>query len=98
MKRWWMSWIVTDEDYRPLTYPPNPAILGWWCTGYDARGRNILCGLVQAETLELAQAAVLQDWPGIEWRFSDERPVFYVLDSDRFPLSDWMKQRMEQTP
>jgi len=93
-KRWWMSWIVEEEDHRPLTFPPNVAVLGWWCTGYDASGSSILCGLIQAETVEAARDAVLVDWPGITWRFEHEKDSEYVVTSDRFPLSDWMKQRM----
>lgn len=34
--RWWLSWVQTTEDVRPLTDPPNENILGWWCSGYDA--------------------------------------------------------------
>jgi hypothetical protein len=95
LKRWWMSWIVEENDYRPLTFPPNPAILGWWCTGEDAEGRNMLCGLVEATNLYRARQAVLKDWPGIAWRFVSRRENSYVISSDRFPLSDWMKKRMK---
>jgi hypothetical protein len=93
MKRWWMSWIVPEKDYRPLTYPPNDAILGWWCTGEDAQDRFILYGLVQAESLEAAEAAVLQDWPGIEWRFQELTGPDLAF-TDRFHLSDWITERL----
>jgi len=94
LRRFWMSWFVSEEDYRPLTYPPNAAILGWWCTGTSSDDRATLCGLVDATTEEEARAAVLRDWPGIEWRFIEPQDADYVIMSDRFPLSDWMKQRM----
>jgi len=92
--RFWMSWILTDEDYRPLTYPPNEAILGWWFTGTTSDERAILCGLVDSPTRDEAKAAVLKDWPGIEWRFIETKNPDTVITSDRFPLSEWMKSRM----
>ena len=95
MTRWWMSWIVAEDDHRPLTFPPNQAVLGWWCTGYDADDNSILCGLVEASSLKTAESAVLVDWPGIRWRFKEEREPNFVVTSDRFPLSDWMRQRMK---
>lgn len=95
MKRFWMSWYVEEDDHRPLTYPPNKAVLGWWCTGYDGNGRATLCGLIEAETEDAAQQAVFADWPGIEWRFVDEMEPGYVVTSDRFPLSDWMVERLQ---
>ena len=92
--RFWMSWIVAEEDYRPLTYPPNAAILGWWKSGEDMDGNAILCGLVQASDEDSAENAVTKDWPGIEWRFVNPESDNYVVTSDRFPLSDWMTSRM----
>lgn len=44
-----------------------------------------MCGLIEAPTLELARLAILQDWPGIEWRFEEPRGPDYVIASDRFP-------------
>lgn len=95
-KRFWASWIVSDDDYRPLTYPPNPAILGWWCSGYDAADNAILCGLVEAHSIASAKGAILRDWPGVTWRFFEPKPPDFTVASDRFQLSDWMKTRMGQ--
>jgi len=95
MKRWWISWYVPEEAFVPLTNPPNTEILGWWCTGYDASGRAILCGLVEAPNLVSAKQAIRKDWAvTISWRFSEERPDDYVLLSDRFPINGWMIGRM----
>ena len=41
--RFWMSWIVKEEDYRPLTFPPNEAILGWWNTGTTSTSASSRC-------------------------------------------------------
>lgn len=95
MTRFWMSWIVSEEDYRPLTFPPNAAILGWWCSGYDTDDHSILCGLVEAKNEAAARKAVLRDWPGISWRFVEPKDTNHIIQSDRFPLSDWMKERMQ---
>lgn len=93
--RWWLSWYQAGPDHRPLTYPPNDAILGWWCTGQREDDVDTLCALVQAESEATAWKAVLKDWPDmIDRRFTSERPPGYVITSDRFPLSDWMIPRM----
>ncbi len=95
MKCFWMSWYQQSEDYRPLTYPPNAAILGWWCSGVrdDDEGSSILCAAVLAESMELAEAAVHLDWPEArEWRFCSERDLNF-LPGDRFPLAAWMAER-----
>lgn len=98
LKRFWISWSQPTEDDRPLTYPPNAAILGWWCSGYDADGYATLCAFVQAKSEADAELQVLKDWPEAgPWRFNDERAWDWE-PSDRFPLSDWMEERMKSPP
>lgn len=108
MKRFWISWYQPTEDYRPLTDPPNAAILGWWCSGYgeSAEIRKLwgltprqtsatLCALVNADSRESAENAVHIDWPeATEWRFCYERECDF-LPGDRFPLSDWVRDRLK---
>ncbi len=97
MKRYWVSWVQPGDDHRPLTFPPNDAILGWWCSGYTESDKAILCALVLALSEELARAAIYMDWPEAKtanWRFVNERDRDY-LPGDRFPLSEWMKARIE---
>lgn len=96
MKRFWISWHQPGDDYRPLTYPPNAAVIGWWKSG---EGRMpILCAVVAAADEGAACAAVLQDWPeATDWRFCDEKPADW-MPNDRFPLSDWMRERLRSTP
>jgi hypothetical protein len=97
MKRFWVSWYesVSPDDYRPLHDPPNAAILGWWCSGYRGDDIPTLCALLEAESEAAARKAVGEDWPGEkEWRFCEERAGDYV-PGDRFPLSPWMRQRLE---
>jgi len=93
MKYQWISWHQPTEDYRPLTFPPNKAIIGWWCSGYHSDGTSILCALVKAGNADAAKAAVLQDWPEAEvWRFCVEKED--AMLSDRFPFTDWMLERL----
>ena len=89
----WISWYQPTEDHRPLTYPPNASILGWWCTG--TRGSDdasTMCALVSADSEEAAKQAIRKDWPEAEeWRFCEKKESLEL--SDRFPLSDWMEPR-----
>ena len=96
MKYFWMSWYQPfdeTEDYKPLTYPPNTAILGWWCSGRTETGATI-CAWVKANCEEKAKEAIRQDWPEAEdWRFCDEKEK--PTNSSRFPVSDWMIERFK---
>ena len=93
-KRYWLSWIQPTDDHRPLTYPPNRAILGWWCSGDTSKG-SVLCGLVEAADDAAAKAAVLTDWPeATAWRFCEEHEPDF-RPGTRFPLSNWMLERVE---
>lgn len=94
--RYWMSWIVPDEDYRPITFPPNQSVLGWWKSGETSNEEAILCGLISAPDEEAAKNCILEDWPGVKWRFCEPKDSTYVVSSDRFPLSEWMKSRMKK--
>lgn len=101
--RYWLSWPQPTEDFRPLTDPPDPAVLGWWCSGFDSDDRAILCALVQANTLDAAKGAVRRSWPEAPgkrqaWRIEDEKHPTW-MPGDRFPLdAEWMKQRLEYVP
>jgi hypothetical protein len=96
--RFWMSWNETSHDYRPVTSPPNKAILGWWCSGEAGDGSYFtLVAWVEAKNEKEAKTAIQKDWPlrGREWRFIEEREPDW-LPGDRFPLSDWSKKRLNQ--
>ena len=99
LNRFWVSWVDSPEDYRPLTFPPNKAILGWWCSGEDLDGNANICALVQARHEADARDAILQEWPEAlergDWRFF-ERVEDNWIPGDRFPLSDWMRERVEK--
>ena len=101
MKRFWMSWYCFDADHRPLTYPPNKEILGWWHTGDGLSGidreYSIICSMVEAKNENEAWAAVLEDWPGVEKRFCEEQSKSEWRLSNRFVLSDWMIPRLKGT-
>jgi hypothetical protein len=98
MSRFWVSWYQPTEDYRPLTYPPNNHILGWWCSGHAEVGSTI-CAAIEAENEEAAREAVLKDWPEAfdveDWRFINEKPNDWK-PGDRFSLSDWMIERFQK--
>lgn len=104
MRRFWVSWHQPTEDERPLTFPPNPAILGWWRSRYSCQHERdlpvvpILCALVEAENEDAVQVAVLHEWPEAEtaiWRLFNEVAANWLPSVDRFPPSDWMLKRME---
>lgn len=97
MARWWVSWYQPTEDYRPLSSPPNEAILGWWCSGMRcADEASTLCALVHAASERAAKKAIQIDWPEArEWRFCETRPDDY-LPADRFPVAPWMRQRIAE--
>lgn len=91
---YWLSWYQPTEDYRPLKDPPNPAILGWWCSGERADGAATLCACVIGENESHARNAVRIDWPEAqEWRFCKPVEEIGWRPSDRFPLVDWMRVR-----
>jgi hypothetical protein len=99
--RYWISWAQPTDDFRPLTFPPNEAILGWWRSGYDSNDHATICALVEVDhnRPELATVAIIKEWPEVkevvkagEWRF------FNRVDSswnptDRFVREPWMTQR-----
>jgi hypothetical protein len=95
--RWWLSWVQTSEDFRPLAHPPNKDVLGWWCSGYDADDNAILCAAVIGSTERDAKKAIAKDWPESKtanWRFC--RLLESLELSDRFPLDSWAKERFAQ--
>lgn len=93
----WVSWVCTVEDGRPLTEPPNAAIIGHWISGYDSNDQEIWCAWVRAKDEKQARLALSQDWPELKgkrsWRFFDEQPAGWE-PSDRFPAkSKWSRDR-----
>lgn len=94
----WLSWYQPTEDHRPLEYPPNDAVLGWWCSGSRCSdGAKTIVAMVREETEDAAKKAIKKDWPeATEWRFCNT--VENTTMNDRFPLSDWMVQRMPAKP
>ena len=98
--RYWISWIQRTQDSRPLNGPPNSGILGWWCSGEDSNGWDVLCAAVEATDAGAACAAIFKDWPEAAedmaangWRIFEHDKGDDWRPSDRFPLSDWMKER-----
>ncbi len=100
-RRFWLSWSQPTNDFRPLTDPPEPGVLGWWCSGYDASNYATLCALVEASTIQGAKAIVRRSWPEAPpkaeaWRIEDERLPDW-LPGDRFPIDKgWMQERIEK--
>ena len=93
VKLQWVSWWQPTEDYRPLNFPPNQYILGWWKSGEDMEGNASLCALVIAMTEENAKRIIKVDWPEADnWRFCYEKEGTNL--SDRFPVSEWMQERI----
>ena len=101
-KRYWVSWWDSSDDVRPLTYPPNESVLGWWVSGQRGLddGQKSICAMVSADSEEEAQEAIYKDWPKdsiVEWRFLTAKDDGFEL-SDRFPIDpdSWMGERMKE--
>ena len=94
MKNFWISWYQRTNDYRPLSFPPNQRVLGWWKTGDVSDNSFTLVSLVKAKSEDDAKMSILIDWPEAKdnWRFCEERENISL--SDRFQLSDWMEERI----
>ncbi|WP_421793534.1 hypothetical protein [Hydrocarboniphaga effusa] len=90
----WISWYQPTEDHRPLTFPPNADVLGWWCTGQRCEdGASTLVAFVKARDEASAKSAVQIDWPeATEWRFCEVRTR--IKPGSRFPFEDWMRERI----
>lgn len=89
----WISWYQPTEDHRPLTFPPNKGVLSWHCTGSCAAG-DTMCALVVGENQIHAEEIIRVDWPEAEeWRFCNRASSTTL--SNRFPVSDWMQERIE---
>lgn len=89
-KRYWVSWVSQQSDWRGIGWPMPAAVLGAWCSGYDASDCPVVCVLVEAASVKAAKALVAdgQCWPetaGIAFRFIEEKPADWV-PGDRFPL------------
>ena len=96
MSRFWISWYQPTEDYRPLTDPPNAAVLGWWCSGERCSdSAATLCALVEAKDERRAYVVIKKDWPEAEeWRFCEPRDEAWE-PNDRFPVEhDWVRARI----
>lgn len=101
MKRYWISWVQRTEDFRPLHYPPNEAILGWWCSGYDSDDNAILCAAVDAVEASDACVAIFEEWPEAKddmaengWRIFQHDKGDNWTPGDRFPIDKpWMAER-----
>lgn len=94
VKYWWLSWWQPGDDCRPLSSPPNEAVIGWWISGERDNESSICLVVAGADEFE-AKRMVAIDWPesvGSEWRFCQERDMRKPM-SDRFPLSEWMLER-----
>lgn len=97
MTRYWISWSQPGEDYRPLRFPPDEKIIGWWATGFSFNTTS-LCAFVVANNDEEAANSILKDWPEATqngWRFFETKDPEFV-PNDRFPLSEWMQERLEK--
>lgn len=98
-KRFWMSWYQPTDDYRPLSDPPHPQVIGWWKSGENDLGDAILCALVEANTPDEAKIYIQISWPeATVWRFCEEKDAAW-RPGDRFPFNKpWMIKRLNFAP
>lgn len=94
---YWCSWVQPTDDHRPIDFPPNESILGWWCSGYSQDGAN-LCAWVVAEDEVDVRKQINKSWPEItitsELRFCDKKD--HYIPCDRFQPNEWMEPRLEK--
>ena len=98
IRRYWVSWYQPTADYRPVDYPPNKSVLGWWCSGYSDEGAT-LCAVISGKNQADVYQAIHKDWPEAnmyDLRFCEEKPNDWT-PSTRFPMSDWMIKRFEHS-
>jgi hypothetical protein len=97
--RYWISWNEYSEDYRPLTFPPQKPILGWWKTGESGDGSHAtLVACLDTDTEHHAKTIIESEWPNKDdedWRFCEVKDDDFV-PGDRFPLSEWMQERFSK--
>jgi len=88
-QRYWISWYQAGDDYRPLSWPPPPHFIGYWCSGYSDDSAT-LCLWIEQTSEAAAWADVEQHWsPGVgKRRFSNVCEPDFV-PGDRFPRCEW---------
>tara|TARA_Y100000310_G_C20056709_1_gene523073 strand:+ start:170 stop:460 length:291 start_codon:yes stop_codon:yes gene_type:complete len=88
IRRYWVSWICEEEDYRPVKTTIN-GLVGYWHSGWDLKNNAILCALVEAVTKEEAEKIIRDGWPETEhigeWRIFYGQPLHWI-PGDRFPI------------
>jgi len=69
---------TTEEDWRPITFPPPGP---YWCSGYDSKDNAILIAYLPAS------ANLLEWWPeAYDDEFTEESEITF---SDRFSRPEW---------
>lgn len=93
MSLYWVSWYQPTLDFRPLSFPPNNNILGWWKTGENTSNESTLVAIVTSISSDDVREIVHIDWPEVtNWRFIEKKST--LLLNDRFPLTNWMIERI----
>ena len=93
MSIYWVSWYQPTQDFRPLSFPPNKNILGWWKTGENTSNESTLVAIVNAVSVKDAEKLIRKDWPEVtNWRFIEKKST--LLLNDRFLLTNWMIERI----
>lgn len=94
MKRYWATWETPTECFLPMTYPPTPAIKGWWKIETNDTGEAILCAVVDADGIKDAKAQIIYDWPeATSFNFCNMKSTSW-MPSKKYILEKWMKERL----
>lgn len=102
LKQFWCSWREVTKDYRPITFPPNDNVLGWWMTGEECgppdfvRQAVNICAFILGKDEDDVRASIKKDWPEFdgEFRFIDQYKLG-SLPGNRFLMDDWMRERFK---
>jgi len=83
MSRYWVSWYILTEDYKPIHVDEN--IPECWCTGSN-HDSETMCAIVDADDGDAAHETICTYWNShaIRWRFIHEVSHDWCPDPDRF--------------
>jgi hypothetical protein len=77
----WIRFFSPGSDPRPVLVP---APCEWWCSGYTADDRSIICALIRVRGDSVPWGELETWWPGLAPDSEQTVPDEYQ-PSDRFP-------------
>lgn len=99
-KLFFVSWRSYVEDYRPINKLPTPPILGWWVIGCGADTTDDyhkMGAYIVANNADQVYFHIVKNWPEFDLNHVDSiKETNKILRHSKFPLTDWMQERINQ--